>query len=238
MKYIVKIDNIYSNYLEVEADDQLSAIDKAYDFYEHNKQYVRKLKDHYYGTMPKQHWHAILKEEMEAIAADVDKINKTKSDVSYLIHRAQILDRRNAIHRKNSIVGQLEKFMLKKELLKVDDEIKQRNIQLTDEHKEEFKKLLEVEGKTNPLIKPSLLEYIDPSIKNYTADTEEEENRLRELSNGDVEIKVLEDGNIEKNITTLKDRDPKNLLENKKNYLTNSEIKTIDSGDVDISEQE
>lgn len=223
MNYLVKIDNVYANLLEIEADSPEEAREKAKDFFENNTDYVRKLKDHYQSTMPPEHWMVIMKEEFIAIKEDVDRKLKIKEDVALLIHRAALIDKRNKLKDKVSMAGKIENHFLKKNMLLADAEIDKRNIQLTDEHKEEIKKIMQ---ETNPDMDLKTLELIDPKQRPYMLEHDPEfeavekgippqiedgsfsKNMMLKMEsfNNDVKVFKIKNKNKDKDVNVLEDK--------------------------------
>jgi hypothetical protein len=67
-KYVVKIANVFANYIEVEAKDEESAKEVAKEII--NKEDIVKSFKHYYeATIPPEHWGVITKEEFDKLQA-------------------------------------------------------------------------------------------------------------------------------------------------------------------------
>lgn len=80
-KYMVKIVNLFSTVLEVEAKDEEDAKVQAHKKYTLNPEENRKA--YYESTLPPQHWAVITKEKYEQIKQDVEaelKNNPEKVD--------------------------------------------------------------------------------------------------------------------------------------------------------------
>jgi curved DNA-binding protein CbpA len=71
-KYVVKVVNVFSNLIEVEAEDESGARQKAFEVLtdENNDEKV----DHFYeSTLPKENWSVITKESFEKLKAQVEE---------------------------------------------------------------------------------------------------------------------------------------------------------------------
>jgi hypothetical protein len=65
-KYVVKVANVFANYIEVDAEDESRAKDAAKDVL--NKEDIVKSFKHYYeATIPPEHWGVITKEEFDKL---------------------------------------------------------------------------------------------------------------------------------------------------------------------------
>lgn len=70
-KYIVKVVNIFSNLVEVEAENEDKAREEAQRVVE-NATADQAFKHYYEATIPMEHWSVIEKEEFEKIKANVE----------------------------------------------------------------------------------------------------------------------------------------------------------------------
>jgi hypothetical protein len=65
-KYVVKVANVFANYIEVDAENEAAAKDAAKDVL--NKEDIVKSFKHYYeATIPPEHWGVITKEEFDKL---------------------------------------------------------------------------------------------------------------------------------------------------------------------------
>lgn len=160
-KFLVKIDNLCSSLLEIEAETKEEARVKAKDFFEHNKDYVLKLKDYYVSTTPPDIWPIILKDEFKDLKSQLDKQAKVKEQAALLIHRADIIDHRSRIRNRKSLMGTIEEYLLTKELIDVEKRVIAEDIHLNDEARKEVDKLLD----NDIYNKSGLLKYLDPDAR-------------------------------------------------------------------------
>jgi hypothetical protein len=65
-KYVVKVANVFANYIEVNAEDEAGAKEAAKEVL--NKEDIVKSFKHYYeATIPHEHWGVITKEEFDKL---------------------------------------------------------------------------------------------------------------------------------------------------------------------------
>lgn len=71
-KYVVKVSSVFSNIIEVEAEDEHGARAKAQEILEDNS--VKgdgSLKHYYESTLPPEHWPVITQEKYEQLKEEV-----------------------------------------------------------------------------------------------------------------------------------------------------------------------
>jgi len=160
-KFIVKIDNMCSSLLEIEAESKEQAREKAKDFFENNKQAVLNLKDYHTSTTPPDMWPIIDKIEFEDLQKQLDKQSKIKERAALLIRRADIIDHRSKIRNTKSLVGTIEEYLLTKELIDVEKEVDAKQITLDDTTRKEIDRMINDDfyGRN------TLLKYMDPEAR-------------------------------------------------------------------------
>jgi hypothetical protein len=160
-KYIVKIDNMCTSLLEIEAESKDDARVKAKDFFEHNRDFVLNLKDYYTSTTPHDLWPIIDKNDFEDLQKKLNKEGEAKSNAALLIHRADLIDHRMRIRNSKSLIGTLEEYVLTKKLIDAEQKIESKGLVLDDATKKEVDKMIsgDIYSKNN------LLKYIDPEAR-------------------------------------------------------------------------
>lgn len=79
-KYVVKVSNVFSSIIEVDAEDEDMARVKAREFLENREENDRSPIRHYYeSTFPIEHWPVLTIEDYEKLKAQVEE-NAKKSD--------------------------------------------------------------------------------------------------------------------------------------------------------------
>jgi nitric oxide reductase activation protein len=81
-KYVVKVSSIFSNIIEVEADNEENAKVKAQDFLENREDPENKDKPirHYYeSTFPPEHWQVITQEKFEELKKQVETMVESEA---------------------------------------------------------------------------------------------------------------------------------------------------------------
>jgi hypothetical protein len=75
-KYVVKVSSIFSNIIEVEAEDEDMARAKAQEFLENrseNEENKESIRHYYESTFPPEHWPVITQEKYEELKSEVKK---------------------------------------------------------------------------------------------------------------------------------------------------------------------
>lgn len=70
-KYVVKIANVFANYIEVDAQDEASAKEAAKEIIG-KEDIVKSFKHYYEATIPPEHWGVISKEEFDKLQAEAE----------------------------------------------------------------------------------------------------------------------------------------------------------------------
>lgn len=190
-KFIVKIDNMCSSLLEIEAESKEQAREKAKDIFENNKQAILNLKDYYTSTTPPDMWPVIERAEFEHLQKQLDKQCKAKEHAALLIHRADIIDHRSRIRNVKSLVGTIEEYLLTKELIDVEKEVDAKQITLDDATRKEIDRMISDDfyGRN------TFLKYLDPEARPWKiAELIEAKQKceIRMVSN-DTNVNFIED---------------------------------------------
>ena len=214
-KYIVKIDNLCSSLLEIEAESKELAREKAKDFFENNRNFVINLKDSYTSTTPPDLWPIIPRNEFEDLQKQHDAQSKAKEQASILIHRADLIDHRMRIRNRKTLMGTIEEYLLTKDLIEVEKRVEDEQIKLSDESRKMIDEILS-EDIYN---RKGIYKYMDPDAKPWKiADLirarEQIEIRMRDNNITFDNSKSLENG--ENHLIMNEDNNENNKLEDKK----------------------
>jgi hypothetical protein len=76
-KYVVKVVNVFSNLIEVDANNEEEAKQKAKEVLL-NQTEEQNIPLNYDATLPEEHWGVITKEEFDKLQAEVEAEQKTE----------------------------------------------------------------------------------------------------------------------------------------------------------------
>jgi hypothetical protein len=78
-KYVVKVSSIFSNIIEIEAENEDEARVKAQEFLENRDSNDETMRHYYESTFPPEHWPVITQEKYEELREEIQsKLGSTE----------------------------------------------------------------------------------------------------------------------------------------------------------------